>query len=40
MVDVFLSSVGPRRHLLQTAEYATSKNLVAGDVIVILRFVK
>ncbi|XP_051181332.1 uncharacterized protein [Lolium perenne] len=29
--------VGPRRHLLQTAEYATSKNLVAGDVIVILR---
>ncbi|KAM0866460.1 hypothetical protein ACQ4PT_042619 [Festuca glaucescens] len=29
--------VGPRRHLLQTAEYATSKNLVAGDAIVILR---
>jgi hypothetical protein len=40
MVDVFLSSVRPRRHLLQTADYATSKNLAAGDFIVILRFVK
>ncbi|CAM0874065.1 unnamed protein product [Alopecurus aequalis] len=29
--------VGPRRHLLQTAEYASSKNLVAGDAIAILR---
>ncbi|CAL4899477.1 unnamed protein product [Urochloa decumbens] len=28
--------VGQRRHLLQTAEFATSKNLVAGDALVIL----
>ncbi|XP_062203690.1 uncharacterized protein LOC133905905 isoform X2 [Phragmites australis] len=29
--------VGPRRHLLQTADFATSKNFVVGDALVILR---